>query len=425
MRMKLSLMSLVLILICTFVVSCGGNSGVVTGELKTWHRICLTVDGPGADEQDEINPFLDHRFDVTFTNGTNSFVVPGFFAAGGNAGETSATGGTKWRAYFTPNTPGVWHYTAFLRSGKNIAIAEDPSGVQPTVFSGSFTVSPTDKTAPDFRAKGILEYTGGHYLQFAGTKEYYLKGGADSPENFLAYEEIDGTFDADAGSGSYEHIGGFIHKYEAHVKDWKDGDPVWRNGKGKGIIGALNYLAGKGMNSVYFLTYNMDGGDGRDTWMWTGEEERERYDCSKLDQWEIIFSHMDKLGIMLHVVTQETENDMNLGGSSGLNPVRKLYYRELAARFSHHPALIWNLGEENNTPDPDGKDTWRWDSKQRTEEVHCGEPFKIYLDIDEPGTHTISFSMREDGVEFDKWLMTTDREFGRPTDDGPAERILQ
>ncbi|MHC4167177.1 MAG: putative collagen-binding domain-containing protein, partial [Planctomycetota bacterium] len=84
-------------------------------------------------------------------------------------------------------------------------------------------------------------------------------------------------------------------------------------------------------------------------------DERERFDCSKLDQWEIIFDHMDRLGIMLHVVTQETENDRRLGGSAGLNPIRKLYCRELAARFSHHLAVIWNLGEENNTPDADRK----------------------------------------------------------------------
>jgi hypothetical protein len=63
---------------------------------------------------------------------------------------------------------------------------------------------------------------------------------------------------------------------------------------------------------------------------------------------------------MLHVVTQETENDRALGGSAGLNPVRMLYYRELAARFAHHPALIWNLGEENNTPDRDRKEIARY-----------------------------------------------------------------
>jgi hypothetical protein len=65
---------------------------------------------------------------------------------------------------------------------------------------------------------------------------------------------------------------------------------------------------------------------------------------------------MDRLGMMLHVVTQEAENDRALGGGPGLNPVRKLYYRELIARFAHHPAVIWNLGEENHTPDSDRKE---------------------------------------------------------------------
>jgi hypothetical protein len=55
---------------------------------------------------------------------------------------------------------------------------------------------------------------------------------------------------------------------------------------------------------------------------------------------------MDRLGIHLHVITQEQENDQLLdGGSLGLQ--RKLYYRELIARFGHHLGLTWNLGEEN------------------------------------------------------------------------------
>lgn len=67
----------------------------------------------------------------------------------------------------------------------------------------------------------------------------------------------------------------------------------------------------------------------------------------------------------------------------------------------------------------DGKQSWRWESKQRTEEVHCGEPYLIYIDIEEAGVHDIQFSMREDGFEFDQWLMTTDRDF---TPDGYPER---
>ena len=49
------------------------------------------------------------------------------------------------------------------------------------------TIAATDKTAPDFRAKGRLEYVGKHYLRFAGTGEYFLKTGADAPETLLAY----------------------------------------------------------------------------------------------------------------------------------------------------------------------------------------------------------------------------------------------
>lgn len=59
----------------------------------------------------------------------------------------------------------------------------------------------------------------------------------------------------------------------------------------------------------------------------------------------------------------------------------------------------------------EGKNTWTWASKQRTEKNHCGEPFKIYLDIDKAGEHLIQFSMREDGFEFDKFILTSDPNF--------------
>lgn len=53
------------------------------------------------------------------------------------------------------------------------------------------------------------------------------------------------------------------------------------------------------------------------------------------------------------------------------------------------------------------KDQWTWASKQRMPEEHCGIEERIFLEIDEPGIHTVSFSMREDGFEFDKWIMST------------------
>jgi len=356
----LALILLILVLVPSLhAISQSGNSMSTTGDLMLWHKVTLTFEGPGSAENSPANPFLDYRLDVTFTKGNKSFVVPGYFAADGDAGNSGSDSGNKWRCHFSPSEKGEWTWIASFRTAGNIAVNDQPMAGEACGFDGekgSFSIASSNKLLPDFRAKGMLQYTGEHYFQFAQTKEYFLKGGADSPENFLAYNEIDNTYDADAGSGSYEHIGGFIHEYKPHIKDWNQGDPSWRDGKGKGIIGALNYLSAKEMNSVYFLTYNLDGGDGRDVWMWSDENERERFDCSKLDQWEIIFEHMDKLGLMLHVITQETENDHNLGGSVGLNLQRKLYYRELVARFGHHLALVWNLGEENNTPDADRKE---------------------------------------------------------------------
>ena len=348
---------------CIFTIAActigAGRKYEVSGELKKWRNVTVTFAGPETSEGAKPNPFRDYRLIVTFVKGQKQYIVPGYYAADGNAAKTSAKTGNKWRAHFTPDETGSWSYIASFRREPDIALSDDPKAGSATAFdgvTGTIEIAPSDKSGRDGRAKGMLRYVGEHYLKYAGNGEYFLKGGADSPENFLAYDDFDGTYDASADSGSYKEVGTFIHTYQPHLRDWKSGDPTWKNGKGKSIIGALNYLTSKGMNSVYFLTYNIDGGDGRDTWMWTGPKVRDRYDCSKLDQWEIVFSHMDRLSIMLHVVTQETENDRKLGGSAGLNPIRKLYYRELVARFSHHLAVVWNLGEENNTPDKDRKE---------------------------------------------------------------------
>lgn len=54
----------------------------------------------------------------------------------------------------------------------------------------------------------------------------------------------------------------------------------------------------------------------------------------------------------------------------------------------------------------EGKNAWTWASKQRTKEEHCGVEKQIYLDIPLAGVHTIYFSMREDGFEFDAFVLT-------------------
>jgi len=321
---------------------------VITGEQKKWHKITLTFTGPTSGETATTNPFLNYRMNIIFSKGNRQIVVPGYFAADGNATESGAISGNKWRVHFTPDEEGIWSYKVSFRAGRNIAVSSSATAGSPIAFNdltGSLIVGPTDKAGRDFRAKGRLQYVGEHYLQFAESGEYFLKGGANSPENFLAYQDFDGTYSYDSTD--------YTKTYAPHIGDWMSGDPTWKGGKGKGIIGALNYLASKGMNDVYFLTMNVDG-DGKDIWPWTAYTERYRFDVSKLDQWEVVFAQMDKLGIMMHVVTQETENDQLLDGGA-LGVQRKLYYRELIARFGHHLAIDWNLGEENTNTDAQRK----------------------------------------------------------------------
>ena len=348
---KLALLCAICLVLATVCDIFGATKEAdIRGELKKWHKVTLTFAEPNTGEDAEPNPFLNYRLNVTFTKGKKRYVVPGYYAADGKSAETSASAGNKWRVHFVPDEEGRWSYRASFRTGPDIALNSNPKAGKSVAFDGAkgtFTVGPTDKHGRDHRAKGMLNYVGKRYLQFAETGEYFLKGGADSPENFLAYADFDGTFDAGELKREGEAAGEqFLHRYRPHVRDWKSGDPTWKNSKGKGMIGALNYLASKGMNSVYFIPYNIDGGDGKDVWPWTKPTEKYRFDCSKLDQWEIVFSHMDKLGLMLHIITQEQENDQGLDGGE-LGRQRKLYYRELIARFAHHLALVWNLGEEN------------------------------------------------------------------------------
>lgn len=70
------------------------------------------------------------------------------------------------------------------------------------------------------------------------------------------------------------------------------------------------------------------------------------------------------------------------------------------------------------------KRRWAWGSKQRTQKVHTGVKHLLFLEIKEPGLHTISFSMREDGTEFDKWIMTQEQ-LGSIDQFGPESRVRE
>ena len=73
--------------------------------------------------------------------------------------------------------------------------------------------------------------------------------------------------------------GSCIYDWEtrSHLAEWSEN------------IGAINYLSGKGCNA-FFLTYNA-GGDGDNVWPFVLRDDKLHYDCSKLDQWQMVFDH--------------------------------------------------------------------------------------------------------------------------------------
>jgi len=350
-----------IVLMVSFCYETNYSQVAIQGEQRIWHTTTLLFDGPQTSEENLNNPFLNFRFNVTFTSPTGTtFLIPGYFAADGNAADTGATSGNKWAVHFTPNATGIWAYSASFRTGNEVAVSLSPLDGIPVSFdgfTGNFEVVQSDKSLPDNRVKGRLNYVGERYLKYEGTNNYFIKVGADSPENLLAHKDFDNAVTA--------------KDWSPHIADWQQGDPVWQGDKGKGLIGAINYLASKGMNAFAFNMFNLDdpntnndGGD-KTIWPWSSTNiplmegsdpaavnSRMRYDVSKLAQWEVLFAHSDTRGMFLHFKTQERGN-MKLLDGGDLGVQRKLYYREIIARFGHHLALNWNLGEEFHIYDPD------------------------------------------------------------------------
>ncbi len=372
----MNLFAFVSVLMAGIVVS---QRVAIEGHPAVWHPVTLTFQGPEASETDcSPNPFLDIRLQVVFTGPSGQRLkVCGFFDGDGVGGPK----GRAWRVRFSPDAAGAWHYEASFRKGSGVAIRSEPDFGAPLVLpdlSGSFVVSPRDPDARGFLKWGRLGYVGKQYLKFQDGP-YWIRGGTDEPEDFLGYAGFDRTPPK--------------HRFAVHASDWRDGDPDWGRGRGRAIIGALNYLASQHVNSIYFLTMNV-GGDGKDVWPWAGPidpkgsptNDNLHFDVGKLRQWETVFGHAQRLGIFLHFVFNEAEaaNKRELDDGE-LGTERKLFYREMIARFGHHLALQWNLCEEYNLNFNFGPDRIR--------------AFADYIKAVDPYDHPITVHSAGDPVE--------------------------
>jgi len=263
-----------------------------------WAPIEISFAGPESKGKGVPNPFaisLDVLFRIP--SGTQ-FRVPGFYDGNGKGG----LDGNVWKVHFSADETGRWKYVS-QSDNRHL-----------DGHTGEFTVTGPPDDAPDFYRWGRLEYTGTpenklRYLKFRDGP-YWLKAGCDDPENLL---------------GGYDN-------YNTTAKRKT----------------AIDYLAARGINSLYIMTHNL-GGDYHDVWPWLGESPREamtnssrdvRFGIAKLAQWRELFEYMQTKGVVPYLVL---EDDSAFKGYD-----HERYYREMIARFGDLPSLLFNFGEEHN-----------------------------------------------------------------------------
>lgn len=288
-----SLWSAVLAVLCLACqTSPEPNAPVAT--YHKWHRVELVLNGPETEVTAAPNPFL-LEVNVIFTApDASSYAVPAFYDGDGQG----CGKGHVWKVRFSPNATGAWKY--------------ESASAEPVLagFRGAFNVDEPPADSADFLKWGRLIYAGGHYLKFTDGG-YWIKGGCDDPENFLGASFL--------------------------FSDFNEPD-TWASKKK-----AADYLSGRKVNSIYCIT-NTIHGDRPDSWPWIGNgtdsNNRDRFDVGKLLIWEDFFAYCQNMGLVLHIVLNDDS------GWTGYDS--RLYFREMVARFGHHPAIIWNIGEEAN-----------------------------------------------------------------------------
>ena len=339
----------------------------LSGQAMTWHKITLDFESSQTYSEAPAT-FRDNRLDVTFTNATTGevYVVPGFFAADGDAANTGATSGQCLAGELQPAFSRVNGPTTANRSAPapTSPRATAPGCRQPQSASprprtaARWTVAPTDKTGDDFRAKGMILQAEGEPLPAVPGRRRLLRARRPGRAGELPRQRATSTVPTSASPAS--------ERSEPGRRQPSRPPPVRQPSSTTTTATARPGTAARArpcwarsttwptraMNTIYLLT-NTVAGDGlrtsapgstrtiydRSTSNTKSIEEAanatpmasrgERLPRSTTspssDQWETLFDHMDDKGIYKNILFQETENDQLLNGGTndgrGLHPL--------------------------------------------------------------------------------------------------------
>ena len=249
------------------------------------------------------------------------------------------------------------------RSCRGAARGGRPGGRRRSRWPGSTASRARSRSCPPTRPAATSGREGGCSTSAATTcgspasGEYFLKAGADAPETLLAYADFDGTV------ATKKEVP--LKTWAPHVRDWRPGDPTWKGGRGKGLDRRAELSRGPGRERLLLPHLQRRAATATTCGRSSSATRSSTTTARSSTSGRSSSTTRRRAGLYLHFKTQETENDDQRlshertpgtvpealdGGAVGVE--RKLYYRELIARFGHELALNWNLGEENTqTPD--------------------------------------------------------------------------
>ena len=214
-------------------VAAAPSDVAIEGRLRVWHPLTLTFNGPSAGRPTTISI---RSLTIGSRSGSPAQMAGNMSCRGSSM--ATARGAAAARAGgFGSHRTALETGSTGRRFGPGRASLSTwvPKLVCPsrsTALSGMLAIAARDPAAPGFLKWGRLKYAGGYYLKFQDGP-YWIKGGTNEPENLLAYKGFDDTVPS--------------HAFDAHADDWRPGDPDWGAGKGKALIGLLNYLSARTM----------------------------------------------------------------------------------------------------------------------------------------------------------------------------------